>query len=213
MISLPLLCTFATVAAVFGLIAAEQCDSRRGKWITKPFASAAMCGTAWSLGAADSDYGRGILVALIFSFFGDIFLIPKSKNWFKAGLFAFLIGHITFGVTFWRRGADLFAAGGALVVLAALAFVVARWLLPHVENKMRGPVVAYIVAIALMVALAAGTVRAHGHAIILAAAVAFFLSDLSVARDTFVKRAFVNRLWGLPLYYGAQLLFAWSVVQ
>jgi hypothetical protein len=37
-----------------------------------------------------------------------------------------------------------------------------------------------------------------------------YLSDLSVARDRFVKPAFVNRLWGLPLYYASTVLIAWS---
>ena len=44
------------------------------------------------------------------------------------------------------------------------------------------------------------------------AAVAFFCSDLSVARDRFVAPGFANRAWGLPLYYAAQLAFAWSVL-
>ena len=42
----------------------------------------------------------------------------------------------------------------------------------------------------------------------MAAAVAFYLSDVSVARDRFVAPGFGNRIWGLPLYYAAQLLFA-----
>ena len=42
------------------------------------------------------------------------------------------------------------------------------------------------------------------------AAVAFYLSDVSVARDRFVAPGFGNRIWGLPLYYAAQLLFALS---
>jgi hypothetical protein len=50
-----------------------------------------------------------------------------------------------------------------------------------------------------------------GNGVILAAAVAFYLSDLAVARDRFVAPGFRNRLWGLPLYYGAQLLFVWTV--
>jgi hypothetical protein len=45
---------------------------------------------------------------------------------------------------------------------------------------------------------------------VMAAAVAFYLSDVSVARDRFVAPGFDNRIWGLPLYYGAQLLFALS---
>jgi hypothetical protein len=37
------------------------------------------------------------------------------------------------------------------------------------------------------------------------------LSDLSVARDRFVAPGFVNRAWGLPTYFAAQLLLAASV--
>jgi uncharacterized membrane protein YhhN len=47
---------------------------------------------------------------------------------------------------------------------------------------------------------------------ILIGALAFFLSDLSVARNRFVAPGFVNRLWGLPLYYAAQLLLASSIL-
>lgn len=39
----------------------------------------------------------------------------------------------------------------------------------------------------------------------------FWCSDLAVARDRFIAPGFVNRLWGLPLYYAAQVAFAWSV--
>jgi len=42
-------------------------------------------------------------------------------------------------------------------------------------------------------------------------AIAFFASDLSVARDKFVVRNYVNRAWGLPAYYAGQLLIAWSL--
>jgi uncharacterized membrane protein YhhN len=76
-----------------------------------------------------------------------------------------------------------------------------------VEGKLRGPVMAYIVVITGMVALAAGSRSAW----IAAAATAFFVSDLSVARDRFVAPGFGNRLWGLPLYYSAQILFVLSI--
>ena len=39
---------------------------------------------------------------------------------------------------------------------------------------------------------------------------AFYLSDLGVARQRFVSPGLINRFVGLPLYYGAQLLFAFS---
>ena len=40
----------------------------------------------------------------------------------------------------------------------------------------------------------------------------FFVSDLSVARNRFVAREFSNLVWGLPAYFGGQLLIAWSLV-
>jgi uncharacterized membrane protein YhhN len=39
----------------------------------------------------------------------------------------------------------------------------------------------------------------------------FYLSDLFVARNRFVKKEYVNRLVGLPLYYTGQYLLALSV--
>lgn len=44
-----------------------------------------------------------------------------------------------------------------------------------------------------------------------AGAVAFYVSDVFVARDRFMKGGFVNRLVGLPLYYAGQFLIAFSL--
>lgn len=44
-----------------------------------------------------------------------------------------------------------------------------------------------------------------------AGAVLFYLSDLAVARDRFVKSSFLNRALGLPTYYLGQLLLAFTI--
>ena len=64
----------------------------------------------------------------------------------------------------------------------------------------------------IMVLVAGGppAARCVWQAAVMTAAVAFYVSDVSVARDRFVAPGFGNRIWGLPLYYGAQLLFALS---
>jgi hypothetical protein len=62
--------------------------------------------------------------------------------------------------------------------------------------------------ITAMVALAFGAVVRGGTPWIAIGAVGFYASDLSVARDQFVKPGFVNRVWGLPLYYVAQVVLA-----
>ena len=77
---------------------------------------------------------------------------------------------------------------------------------------MRVPVLAYVAVISTMVLLAAGTLGgADSHRAILSGALAFYVSDLAVARQRFVARTFWNKVWGLPLYYGAQLILASTV--
>jgi hypothetical protein len=62
-----------------------------------------------------------------------------------------------------------------------------------------------------MVVCAIGAAAAGAPLAAAVGAVLFAASDVSVARDRFVGAGFSNRLWGLPLYVGAQLLLAASV--
>jgi len=207
----PIIAQAILVLAVLALLVAEYRQSRVGVWLWKPVASVAFCTLAYVSGAFATPYGVVIFVALAMSLVGDVLLIPHNKASFMVGLFSFLGGHVAFAVAFYRRGVRLEWVGGAAVGLTILLVVIGRWLLPQVEKKMRGPVVAYMLVLSTMVALAAGTVGAGARPLVLVGALMFYVSDLSVAIDRFVKRAFINRLWGLPLYYGAQLLFALSV--
>ncbi len=75
---------------------------------------------------------------------------------------------------------------------------------------MRRPVQAYFAVIAVMATLACGLTAAGGPATVAVGALAFTASDISVARDRFVRPQFLNRAWGLPLYYAAQVLLALS---
>ncbi len=200
-----------TALATLLLLGAEWRASQLGKWLCKPVASAGFVWTALSLGALDTRYGQAIVAALLLSLVGDVLLIPHAKAAFRAGVLAFLCGHLAFVAAFVARGPGLDWRWSlpALAALSAVALVVGRWLLGHVHGGMRAAVVAYICVITIMVAAAVGT-RAP---LVIAGALAFYLSDLSVARDRFVQRGFANRVWGLPLYYGAQLILAWSVVR
>ncbi len=199
-----------TAIAVLFLLVGEARDSKGLKWISKPLASLGFVWFAWSMGPHDRA-GWTIVVGLCLCLVGDVCLLPGRKQWFLAGLGAFLAGHLAYAAAFWQRGVSLPTAAIAALLLAIPALVVWRWLKPHVEPAMRAPVTAYIVVITTMVAcaLAGAGVRADWLAV--TGAIAFYLSDLAVARDVFVKPGFVNRLWGLPLYYGAQLCLAATV--
>ena len=62
-----------------------------------------------------------------------------------------------------------------------------------------------------MVVLAVGTFGADARAAIPIGALAFYVSDLAVARQRFVSRTFWNKVWGLPLYFGGQLILASTI--
>ena len=195
--------------AVAGLLVAEQRGSRAGLWLTKPVASLAFLWVALAAGALESTYGRWVLLGLALCLAGDLLLIPQErKAAFRAGVFAFLAGHVAFSVAFLGLPIDPPGLAVAAVVLTLALAAVLRWLSPSVTADMVLPVRAYMLVIGIMSALACGVAAAGGPWAIAAGALAFTASDVSVARDRFVRHEFLNRAWGLPLYYAAQLLIA-----
>ena len=195
--------------AVAGLLVAEYRDSRGGLWLTKPLASAAFIWLGLVSNALDSGYGRLVLLALALCLLGDILLIPRDRpKVFRAGVFAFLLGHVAYSAAFLSRP---LAPGGLVagaVVLGVVILSVLRWLGKSLPADMAGAVRTYMLVIGVMSALACGVTGAGGPWAVAVGALAFTASDISVARDRFVRHQFVNRAWGLPLYYAAQMLLA-----
>jgi uncharacterized membrane protein YhhN len=204
---------FIAVTAVLlcFLLIAELTSWKAGVRFAKPLASLVFVTAALSGGALQSLYGRAVLAALVFSWFGDVLLISRAKTVFRAGLVSFLLCHIAYGFAFAVRNPAPLWTASALVCAAWAAIPTARWLFPHLPRDMRVPVFAYLTVISLMVTLAVGAFGSSGRWSILAGALAFYLSDLAVARDRFVAPGFINRIWGLPVYYAAQLLLASTV--
>ncbi len=193
-----------------GLLVAERADSQSGRWLWKPLASTGFVVSALGAGALDSAHGRFMLLAFALCFAGDVLLVGTSTRSFLSGVGSFAGGHLAFAWAFFTRGVATTASWWALGGLVLPAVLVYRWLKPHLEGPMRVAVPIYIVVICGMVALAVGTHVHRSGWMLLAGAFAFFVSDISVARDRFVSPGFDNRAWGLPLYYGAQLLLAAS---
>jgi len=140
-----------------------------------------------------------------------VLLIPKSKASFLAGLVAFLLGHVAYAIGFVVLGVDLGWVAWTAPWLVVSAALVLAWLNPRVEVPMQKPVLAYVIVISVMVALAVGASRHTGRWILTVFAVMFYVSDLTVARERFVQKDFLNRAVGLPLYFYAQLLLATSI--
>ncbi len=206
---------FCALAAATGLatallLVAEKRHHRLSRWVTKTVASLAFVAAGYSrMGGAPSAFEQAVLAGLCLSLLGDVLLLEDAT--FLLGLGSLLLGHVAFSVAFVMRGVAPTGTALAAVPVVIIALVIGRWLLPHVKGAMRGPVVAYMTVITAMVTLSVGSYLLRGNLVVVAAATAFFLSDISVARDRFVHKEFANRLWGLPLYYAAQLLFAWTI--
>ena len=210
--SVPAVYFWVQAGLVAALLVAETRRAPAGLWATKPLAAAAYIAIALAAGAGESPYGWAVLTALVLSWWGDVLLIPKDRpGVFRAGILAFLAGHLAFAVAFLIRGVSPGALVIALGLMAIPAVTVHHWLADRVPVELKPAVVAYIGVISVMFALAVATHAREPSLLIVAGAALFWLSDLFVARDRFVQPGFVNRLVGLPLYFTAQVLLALSV--
>lgn len=207
----PLACALVCATAVAALLRADRAGWAVGRAVFKTSAASAFVALAWVLGGPDTAYGRTVLLALALGWVGDVALLSRREAAFLGGLGAFLCSHAVYALAFAWAGLDTGTAALALLPAAAVAAGVWRWLGPRLRGPMRPAVALYVAVILLMCAAAAGHARASGHAGVLVGALLFAVSDLAVARDRFIAPGLVNRLWGWPTYFAAQLLLAASV--
>jgi uncharacterized membrane protein YhhN len=208
----PVALTIACFAAVAALLVADWRGLAAGRAIAKLAASTCFVLVAVTLGALEFTYGQWIVGALVLGWLGDALLLSRAPKAFMVGLAAFLLSHVLYAVAF--ASGSLSMPAMAVAALLALVFGVGvlRWLLPHTPDNFKVPVIAYVVVILGMCVAATGHAHASGRWAVLAGALLFTASDISVARDRFVEQSWVNRLWGWPTYFAAQLVLAWTVV-
>jgi len=209
MIPLRLLVTLTGIAcvALVGLLyAGLPAPAAAAKFV----ASSAFIALAIRSGALASLYGRLILLGLALSWCGDMFLVGSSKTAFLSGLVAFLLAHVAYVAAFVRHGYDRRWVWAATVPVTAIAIGVFAWLGPNTPPDLMNPVRAYVAVISLMVIFAIGTRGRRGSLLIVAGAILFFLSDLSVAALRLVQTEHPTYIVGLPLYYGGQVCLALS---
>lgn len=201
------LCGAGCVVLVAGLVL----DYSSLAAVAKIVASTAFIATAISARAVASRYGSIVLAGLVFSWFGDAFLIGESERWFLFGLVSFLLAHVAYITAFVGAGVDRTWTLAATVPIIFIAVLVLLWLAPLVPGGLIWPVRIYTAVISLMVITAFGTLGAGASPLIVAGACLFFISDLSVAATRFAVPLFPTYILGLPIYYAGQLCLALSV--
>ena len=162
-----------------------------------------------------SGYYGLILIGLVFCLGGDVFLALPRKKMFLLGLISFLVGHVFYVLAFLTvAGMNGVAIIGTFLTIGVSAGVY-KWLKPHL-GSMKIPVIFYILVISAMLCgawaiLGEPALARPGRLLVFIGALSFYISDLFVARNRFLKDAFLNRLLGLPLYYAGQFMLAFSV--
>ena len=162
---------------------------------------------------AQTSYTLWVLAGLWLSLGGDVALMFHSDRAFRIGLLLFLLAHIVYAIAFTVINGfhvqDLVTGA----VLLALAIAIYLYLRPGLE-KMKVPVVLYILVICFMVNRAISTFFGQAFSttqawLISLGAILFMASDLVLATNRFRHPFKAHRL-SLFLYYGGQLLIALS---
>ena len=160
-------------------------------------------------------YYQVMLLGFVFCLGGDVFLALPQKKMFLLGLISFLTGHVFYVIAFLKvAGLNSFAVVGTVLTIG-VSIGVYKWLKPHL-GTMKIPVIFYIIVISCMLCgawaiLGEPKLTGQGRLLVFLGALSFYVSDLFVARNQFLKDAFLNRLAGLPLYYAGQFMLALSV--
>ena len=176
---------------------------------------------ARAIAPVSARYRGTILLGLLFSLLGDIFLM-LPVDMFLAGLGAFLLAHLFYMSAFFA-GSDARTRLTSIAVFAVFGVANLAGLLPRLESAMRVPVIAYVIALLLMAGFALARARSlrmrEGAASAVAASArlaaigaAFFVaSDTLLAWNRFGGGIPLASLWVLATYFTAQWYIARSV--
>lgn len=171
--------------------------------ITKPFILLSLLGF-YVLSA--SDVSVAIILALAFSWLGDVLLIPKGTKWFTAGGIAFMISHAFF-IAGYCRDIVFSAIPVALIIVLAVFFAVTvafifSKLKEHLPKALFYPMFLYLLINGAMNCFALFRLASNPTAATITTAIGaalFFVSDSSLffvrfKKDSKLKTHFVVML-------------------
>lgn len=184
-------------------------------FVFKPATTLLLIAWAWPRGTDTPAMRRWILVGLVCSLAGDVFLMwPQG---FLPGLVSFLLAHLAYIVAF-TRCVRLAARPLPFVAYAAVAAAILSQLWPGVPEALRLPVLAYVACLAAMAAQAGvlWLISRGGAREALARNAAlggllFMTSDALLAFNKFHAPVPLSALWILLTYWVAQGLIATSL--
>lgn len=199
------------ILALIYLIFAVHYQHHLTKFILKPATMTLIIVLAIFGSNLDSTFSKLVVVGLLFSVVGDIFLMLEEK-WFVNGLISFFIAHVFYIVGLYKlvifNVSNLLLSGIILLIVAAVFFT---FLYASVKKEggvnLSVAVALYITVISVMVWLAILT----GSSVLIFAALLFYVSDAVLAVDKFKYPFRAAEYTIMFTYFLAQLLFALSI--
>ncbi|PKH05780.1 lysoplasmalogenase [Moritella sp. Urea-trap-13] len=185
------------------------------KWlfyVFKPITTLAIAALCWHLAPTLSDYVWLILLGLLLSTLGDIFLmLPKDR--FIPGLLSFLVAHVAYIIAFSMQ-LDLTYTWALIMPLILVAMLYLTILWPSLA-AMKAPVFVYMSIIVIMAWISGERYFSLNSSTSLYAfigAIVFLFSDATLAFDRFKKQ--FHSAYGVIIvsYYLAQYFIALSVI-
>jgi uncharacterized membrane protein YhhN len=205
--------TLPALTALSGALCIAAALNLIAPWLTfvfKPLTTVLVIAYAWPRGTSAPKQRRFILIGLLLSLAGDVFLLwPKAG--FLPGLVSFLFAHLAYIAAFCvpvRLGAKPWV----FVVYASVAALILSQLWSGVPVALRAPVIAYVLCLATMAAQAAAWWRsAPAEPCARWAALGgllFMASDSLLAINKFSSPLPLAPLWILLSYWLAQWCIA-----
>ena len=178
-----ILLTLVVAVADWWAAATERTLAER---VLKPLTMVVLIGATLVLpDASSSTAQRLIVLGLVWSLAGDVCLLFPDRL-FLSGLVAFLLAHIAYTFAMLQLGTEppLLMVGTVLVLICA-ALVGSKVLrgAQETDEKMVGPVIAYLAVISFMVVTAVGT----GNPWAIGGALLFYASDGCIGWNRFVR--------------------------
>ncbi len=196
---------FLSIALVVAVVdwLAVSIDNRVLEYIFKPLTMVALVCVALSLDPSSDTARVFLIIGLLLSMAGDIFLMLPA-DLFVPGLASFLLAHVAYVVALALLGVGLGGMLTGAVVAAIAAMVVGRRIVEGAaaaDSALRIPVIAYMAAISTMVIFAFGT----GGLFAIAGAVLFFVSDAVLGWTRFVDQFDRSRQVVIVTYHLGQV--------
>jgi uncharacterized membrane protein YhhN len=194
------------------LLRAEARGLRRHVYVFKPLTTTLILVLALTMPSpVSSAYQIAVVLGLIFSLAGDVFLMLPSDR-FVAGLASFLVAHLCYIAAFFPAAGAMFSLWVLLPFLVYGALLL-RMLWPHL-GRLAGPVLLYAATLLVMGWQAAEqhlALHTAGTLAALLGAVFFVVSDSLLAFKRFVRPFQAAQYAVLTTYFAAQWLIALSV--